>query len=357
MTERRPRRRTTWGGALGLQISARALRRARFKAGGLAVLMAGVIVAFEHRFGIAGERSIDATAPLSVLDAPIRIFTAVVLVSLGWTFARDVGRVVGPALLRHMDPAGAGTVGFLIRLTTVSVTVIVAAGFAGINLRALVVGGAFTAVVVGLAAQQTLGNLIAGTVLLTARPFRVGERVRLQGAPGKIEGLVSTLGLLYTTFADGDEQILVPNSVVLASALTAIREPEAVQLRARLRAATKPDDLERLIVDALTTPIRARPSITVVELDGDEVIVQIAATPVGSDDAGKLASELLEIVSAETSQAIEEPPSESPAPVDSPDRPADRPSDEGPDGAPPAEHPAVAGSRQPGEPGTAGRTR
>ena len=343
MNEPHPRRRTTWGAALGLQISARALRRARFKAAGLAVVIIGVIVVFEHRFGIAGERSSDSKAPLSVLDTPIRILTAVVLVSLGWTFARDVGRAVGPALLRHMDPAAAGTVGFLIRLTTVSVTVIVAAGFAGIDLRALVVGGAFTAVVVGLAAQQTLGNLIAGTVLLTARPFRVGERVRLQGAPGKIEGQVSTLGLLYTTFADGDDQILVPNSVVLASALTPLREPDAVGLRARLPAGTRPEHLESLIEDALTTPIRAHPSITVVELDGDEMIVQIAATPTRSDDAGRLAGELLEIVSAETAQATDQPDSEDPPPTPAP--------------PPPAEHPADGGSRQSGEPETAPETR
>ena len=54
---------------------------------------------------------------------------------------------------------------------------------AGIAAGTLALGGAFTAVIIGLAAQQTLGNLIAGTVLLSARPFRVGERVRLQGGP------------------------------------------------------------------------------------------------------------------------------------------------------------------------------
>ena len=44
-------------------------------------------------------------------------------------------------------------------------------------------------------------------VLLSARPFRVGERVRLQGGglAGQIEGVVSSLGLLYTTFAQGDD--------------------------------------------------------------------------------------------------------------------------------------------------------
>jgi small conductance mechanosensitive channel len=40
---------------------------------------------------------------------------------------------------------------------------------------------AVTAIVVGLAAQQTFGNLFAGIVLLSARPFRIGERIRLQG--------------------------------------------------------------------------------------------------------------------------------------------------------------------------------
>src|SRR5439155_14455993 len=116
-----------------------------------------------------------------------------------------------------MDPATAGTVGFLIRLITIAIAVIAALRIAGLRPQTLAVGGAFTAVIVGLAAQQTLGNLIAGTVLLSARPFRVGERVRVQAGAiaGQIEGVVSSLGLLYTTFAQGADQVMVPNSVVL----------------------------------------------------------------------------------------------------------------------------------------------
>ena len=75
-----------------------------------------------------------------------------------------------------MDPATAGTVGFLIRLATMGITLVIALSVAGVNAAGLVAGSAFTAVILGLAAQQTLGNLIAGMVLLSARPFRVGER-------------------------------------------------------------------------------------------------------------------------------------------------------------------------------------
>ena len=92
-------------------------------------------------------------------------------------------RGLSPPLYRRMDPATAGTVGFLIRLATIGVTLLIALRIAGIQPQTLAVGGAFTAVVLGLAAQQTLGNVIAGTVLLSARPFRVGERIRLQALP------------------------------------------------------------------------------------------------------------------------------------------------------------------------------
>jgi small-conductance mechanosensitive channel len=236
------------------------------------------------------------------LDTPITVVTVIALVILGWAIARDLGRGVGPALFRRLDPATAGTVGFLVRLATIVVALFVALTVAGIDPKTLALGGAFTAVIFGLAAQQTLGNLIAGTVLLSARPFRVGERVRLQGGPigGQIEGTVSSLGLLYTTFATGEDSVMVPNSVVLNVAVLPLREPEAVNLRARLRAGMTPGDLQEILEKSLQTPLRDAPRITLEELDGDEVIVLIAATPLAASEGRHLASELLSIVARET---------------------------------------------------------
>jgi small conductance mechanosensitive channel len=186
------------------------------------------------------------------------------LMILGWAIARDVGRSFGPALFRRLDPATAGTVGFLIRLLTIVLALLVALRVAGIEARTLALGGAFTAVIVGLAAQQTLGNVFAGTVLLSARPFRVGDRVRLQGGQlaGQLEGTISSLGLLYTTFAKGEDSIMVPNSVVLNAAVLPLREPEAVNLRARLRPGMTPSDLQALLEGSLMTPLRGAPRIT-----------------------------------------------------------------------------------------------
>jgi small conductance mechanosensitive channel len=295
------------------QISPRVVRRARWEALALLALFVGLIAVYEHRVGLLGK-TVAATrgrhgelipahkvlAP--ALDTPLTVVTVIALMIVAWAIARDIGRAVGPPLFRRLDPATAGTVGFLIRLSTVAVALLVALRAVGVEAQALAVGGAFTAVVFGLAAQQTLGNMIAGTVLLSARPFRVGERVRLQGGQlaGQVEGTVSSLGLLYTTFASGEDSILVPNSVVLNVAVIPLREPEAVNLRARLRAGMTPSDLQEELEGSLQTPLREAPRITLEELDGDEVVVRIAATPSVSSQGRQLASELLSVVSRQT---------------------------------------------------------
>jgi small conductance mechanosensitive channel len=291
------------------QISPQVVKRARVQAFLLVPLFVGVVILYDHRASLLGKHVRAVSGPHGhaayytleePLDAIVTAGTVVALMIMGWAIARDVGRGLGPPLFRRLDPATAGTVGFLIRLITVLLTLLVALRVAGIEARTLALGGAFTAVIFGLAAQQTLGNVIAGTVLISARPFRVGESVRLQGGgvAGVLEGTVSSLGLLYTTFVRGEESIMVPNSVVLNAAVQPLREPEAVSLRARLRSGMTPSDLQELLESSLKTPLGGPPRITLEELDGDEVVVRISATPRVAAEGRHLASELLDVVSS-----------------------------------------------------------
>ncbi len=296
------------------EISPRVVKRARLEALVLLPLFIAMVLLYDNRVSLLGTETEVRRGHFQkvlepALETPVTALTVIVLVILGWTIARDIGRGLGPPLFRRLDPATAGTVGFLIRLATIVLALFVALRVAGIEAKALALGGAFTAVILGLAAQQTLGNVIAGTVLLSARPFRVGERVRLQGGPlaGQVEGTVSSLGLLHTTFATGDDTILVPNSVVLNVAVLPLREPEAVNLRARLRAGMTPGDLQEILEKSLQTPLRDAPRITLEELDGEEVVVRIAATPRVASEGRHLASELLSVVSRETRSRAETP--------------------------------------------------
>jgi small-conductance mechanosensitive channel len=273
------------------QLKARA-RKARREAAVLLPLLVAVLAIYEYRLELLG------------VDMPVRIFTVVALLALGWNVARDIGRALAPLLWRRMDPGTAGTIDFLIRLCAISATLLGALSVAGLQPHEIALGGAFTAVILGLAAQQTLGNLIAGTVLLNARPFRVGDRVRLQGGglAGEVEGVVASLGLLYTTLASGEDSILVPNSVVLKVAVMPRREPDPVDVRVHLGFDVRPTELQRVIERSIQTPIRSHPHIALEELEGEEVTVRIEATPVRASDGPQLADEILAAVAGLTAR-------------------------------------------------------
>jgi small conductance mechanosensitive channel len=238
------------------------------------------------------------------LATPLKIVAGILVLAFGWALARAIGRFVGPTFLRRMDPATAGTFGFLIRLLTVGIALIIGLNVAGASFQSLAVGGAFTAVIVGLAAQQTLGNVIAGMVLLTARPFRVGQRVRLQAGAigGQIDGTVSSLGLLYTNVLRGAEQVMIPNTAVLAAVVVPLREPDGVDVRVRLTSGVTPSQVQAILDQEISIPTRSGTSVNLEEVDGGEVVVRIQATPAVPDEGAKLADEIMLALSSVTGE-------------------------------------------------------
>jgi hypothetical protein len=144
--------------------------------------------------------------------------------------ARSLGRGIAPALFSRLDPGTAGTVGFLIRLISIAVMVIVA-----------------------------------------------------------------SLSLFYATLVSGSDRIMVPNSVVLNTAVMPLHEPERVELRARFEADTSPRRVQELLDEAVTVPTRYPPHIALGEVDRDEVVVRIVATPDRPSDGAELADQVLSV--------------------------------------------------------------
>jgi small conductance mechanosensitive channel len=79
---------------------------------------------------------------------------------------------------------------------------------------ALLTGASIASVVIGLAAQSTLGNLVAGVAITLYRPFRLGDRLQVSAPTGTEIGSVETLSLGYTTLRTDDGRFVVlPNSI------------------------------------------------------------------------------------------------------------------------------------------------
>lgn len=251
-----------------------------------ALLITAVLVAFANRHSFAQGYGTET-----------RIVTAILLFSFGLGFAAAFGRTVTPVILRRMDPGTAGTIAFVIRLLTIIVVGVVALRIAGVKAGTLAVGGAFTAVVIGLAAQQALGNVFAGAVLQSTRPFRVGQRVKLTAGAlgGTYEGTVSSLGLSYTTVLQGAKRVMIPNAMLLAAVVEPLRIPEGVDLRARFDSHVTPAEVQNMLSHAITVPIVETPDIWLEEVDRDEVVLRITVTPARPADGQKLAEEVISV--------------------------------------------------------------
>jgi small conductance mechanosensitive channel len=238
-------------------------------------------------------------------ETPITIVAVLLVLALGWLLSRDLAKVA-PALFRRMDPSTAGTVEFAIRFVSVAVTVLAALAVGGISLQALAVGGGFAAVVFGLAAQQTLGNLFAGMVLLSARPFRLGERVRLQAGvlAGSLEGVVSSLGLLYTTLSRGEDRMMIPNTIVLSATVMPLRDPNPVDVKVTLNSGISLTHVQAILDTNISVGTRNAPTVILEEINGNSMVVRVRAIPERTSDGARLADEVIAALVSVTGEHV-----------------------------------------------------
>jgi len=126
--------------------------------------------------------------------------------------------------------AHAGVVRYVLLLAGVFAIATISLYLLGIKPDKLLVGGAVTGVLLGIAAQQSLANLFAGLVLLFASPFRVGDHVRFRAGAlsGEIEGVVTDLSLAYVRLQTAQGPMLLPNSQALAAAVLLIPDQPPV---------------------------------------------------------------------------------------------------------------------------------
>jgi small conductance mechanosensitive channel len=202
------------------------------------------VLAAMTSFG-AGERlgGIDRRSParFGLLGKALNVsggWVTIVVLALTLLFLLSgliATRSVGRELARAVSARGSVEAGNAIRL----VCFITGYGIVGlgvlallrVNLGNLLVGGAVTGVVVGIAAQQTLGNFFAGLVLLFARPYIPGQRVRIRSGAlgGPFEGVITGSGLMYTTIDTPEGLVSMPNSGLLAAAIGPAPEPEPAE--------------------------------------------------------------------------------------------------------------------------------
>lgn len=139
----------------------------------------------------------------------------------------EVARVVTP----RAGASAASALGVLVTFVGYVVAVFVGLSILAVQVQHLLVGGALTGVVLGIALQQVLGNVFAGLVLLFVRPFVVGDHIFIRNGSinGPLDGVVTGIGLTYVTVESDGLPLNIPNSAMLASAVGPWRGDPAQQ--------------------------------------------------------------------------------------------------------------------------------
>jgi small conductance mechanosensitive channel len=149
----------------------------------------------------------------------------VIFVFIALVISRILRAAVHASMTRqgHIDRT---TISFLQQFGTVLIWVVVLILYAHLipTLRsmgtALLAGAGVVSVVLGLAAQSTLGNLVAGISIAIYRPFRLGDTLQVTAPTGTDIGVVELISLGYTTLRAPDGHMIVLPNAIAASPVT-----------------------------------------------------------------------------------------------------------------------------------------
>jgi small-conductance mechanosensitive channel len=177
-------------------------------------IAAGVVTVAALVVG-SGHPHLDSHVDRNVLSyssaAAILIFGVMATARLSAAFARA-------AVLEWVPSAGGA-----VRLLSASVGYLFVAfsilAVLDVSVEKLLVGAGLAGVVLGIAAQQSLGNVFAGIVLVISRPFAIGDHVRIRSGAlgGLFDAWIVDLSLTYVTLRTDDGILKIPNAGMLAA--------------------------------------------------------------------------------------------------------------------------------------------
>ena len=151
-------------------------------------------------------------------DQLSNVVLAVILLAIAYALTDFLGGVVreigaeSASVSQHQQEV-------ILRVTQLTVytsAILAVVGLFTDNVGGLLVGAGFLGIVIGMAARQTLGAILAGFVLMFSRPFEVGDWVEI----GDHEGTVTEISIMSTRLRSFDgEVITMPNDDVRSGSI------------------------------------------------------------------------------------------------------------------------------------------
>jgi small-conductance mechanosensitive channel len=195
----------------------------------------------------------NAYAGLDLGTQVANIVLSVVIIGVSYALSDFLGHVIKD-LAKEQTAISEHEREILHRISQVTIytfALLVVVGLFTDNIGSLLVGAGFLGIVVGMAARQTLGAVLAGFVLMFSKPFEVGDWVEI----GEDEGIVSEITIVNTRIQSVDgEYIVIPNDLVSGNPV--INRTRRGRLRIEVEVGvdyrTDPDRAGEIAVEAIS---------------------------------------------------------------------------------------------------------
>lgn len=227
----------------------------------------------------------------------LNILMAAVIVFVGRIVIKWLVKLARKLMVRaDMDPILINFVSTIANVLLLAFVIIAALDQLGVNTTSIVAVMAAAGLAVGLAMKDSLQNFAAGVMLITQRPFKLGDFVEVAG----VMGIVEKINIFSTLMRSGDNlEIIVPNGHIYADTITnySARDTRRIDM---IFSIGYDDDLKlakTLMTDIVTghQQVHADPApvIRVAELADSSVNFQVRPW-VNADDYWPVRAEIIE---------------------------------------------------------------
>lgn len=182
------------------------------------------------------EKYLGANALSKIIAAAILLIVCVVFIKL---LMRLTGRLLEKSKLHTTMHSFIRT---LVKLVLVFIAIMLIAGTLGIDTSSLLAIFSIAGLAVSLSVQSALTNMTSAVMLLTSKPYQVGDFVEISG----MQGTVREIGILSTKLVTIDGRLIsIPNSQAVSGSITNFSTEEDRRVVLSV-SASYDDDIEKV---------------------------------------------------------------------------------------------------------------
>lgn len=182
------------------------------------------------------EKYLGANALSKIIAAAILLIVCVVFIKL---LMRLTGRLLEKSKIHTTMHSFIRT---LVKLVLVFIAIMLIAGTLGIDTSSLLAIFSIAGLAVSLSVQSALTNMTSAVMLLTSKPYQVGDFVEISG----MQGTVREIGILSTKLVTIDGRLIsIPNSQAVSGSITNFSTEEDRRVVLSV-SASYDDDIEKV---------------------------------------------------------------------------------------------------------------